>query len=71
MRKLLSTAAATVMGVALAADACANIFQPGFAIASAAANVACTLCDETFISRLDPEQSFREIYRDFPATGLT
>jgi hypothetical protein len=54
--------------VALASAAAT--FRPDQALRAASASVARTLCGETFVSGLDPDQSFREMFTDFPGIGL-
>jgi CubicO group peptidase (beta-lactamase class C family) len=69
MPKFLAAALFTV-AAALALGAWADILRPDIALRAATGTVARTLCGETFISGLDPDQSFREIYHDYPGVKL-
>ena len=70
MRRTTAALFASVALSAVAITASAASFRPDLALRAATATVARTLCDETFISGLDPEQSFKEIFTDFPGVSL-
>jgi CubicO group peptidase (beta-lactamase class C family) len=68
-----TTVAVALAGVALTAialTASAASFRPDLALRAATATVARTLCDETFVSGLDPDQSFKEIFTDYPGVRI-
>jgi CubicO group peptidase (beta-lactamase class C family) len=70
MRRTTAIALASVALSALAITASAASLRPDLALRAATATVARTLCGETFISGLDPDQSFKELFTDFPGVRL-